>query len=223
MPASYIPGPLQIGASLVDLVVHRRFILDIAASSLRILAAFIVSALLAVPLGFLMSSFRLLNSTLEPIVSFMRYVPIPALLPLFVLLGGIDETPKLLVLFFGTFFQLVLLVKDESDHVEDIFFELAKTLGAGPLDLICDVLIPKTLPKVYDHLRVTLGWCWTYLVIAELIAVDAGIGHAIKEAQRFNDAAQLFSCCIVLGLIGLATDLCFNLAYPKLFPYAAKG
>lgn len=185
--------------------------------------AFLFSALLAVPIGLLMSSFKFVEALLEPLVDFIRYVPVPALIPLFIIWGGIGETSKFLVLFFGTFFQLVLIIMDDADNVPRIYFDLARTLGASTPQLIRDVLVPYLLPQIYDRLRITLGWCWTYLIIAELIAVERGIGHTIKEAQRFNAADQMFVCFIVLGLIGLLTDFGAKVGYRFLFPYTVKA
>jgi NitT/TauT family transport system permease protein len=199
------------------------FATDIGASTARILFAFAASAVLAVPIGIWMSSFKVLEGLLGPVVDFVRYVPVPALVPLFVLWTGIGEEPKFLVLFFGTFFQLVLLVKDDADQVPSRLFELARTMGARTPQLFRDVLLPAMMPQLYDRLRVTLGWCWTYLVIAELVAVENGVGHVIKEAQRFNAADQLFVCLITLGFIGLLTDYIAKLGYGVFFRHTERG
>ncbi len=222
-PEVFFPGPVRVVKTGVAMFTSRGFLLDVGASCGRIAVAFLLSALIAVPLGILMSSFKSIEALVEPVVDFVRYVPVPALLPIFVLWSGIGETPKFLVLFFGTFFQLVLLIMDDADNVPGIYFDLARTMGASTRHLLRDVLGPHLLPQIYDRLRVTLGWCWTYLVIAELIAVQRGVGFAIKEAQRFNASDQLFVCFIVLGFIGLATDFLAKLLYRRLFPYAAKA
>jgi NitT/TauT family transport system permease protein len=223
LPPAFFPSPYRVAVSAVTLFASRSLLVDIVASAGRIGLAFLVSALFAVPIGLLMSSFKPLEALLEPIVDFVRYVPVPALLPIFIIWAGIGEASKFLVLFFGTFFQLVLIIMDDADNVPRIYFDLARTMGASTPALIRDILVPFLLPQIYDRLRVTLGWCWTYLIIAELIAVDRGVGHAIKEAQRFNAADQMFVCFIALGLIGLLTDYTAKFAYRRLFPYAAKA
>lgn len=222
IPDFFIPSPGRVIAAGWKMFNGGGFSQDVLASALRILVAFLLSALLAIPIGIIMSSFKTAEAFFEPFVDFVRYVPVPALLPLFVLWTGIGETPKILVLFFGTFFQLVLIIKDDADNVPQINFDLARTMGATSWELLRDVLLPFLLPEIYDRLRVTLGWCWTYLVIAELVAVRQGIGHAIKEAQRFNDAEQLFVCFITLGAIGLLTDFVAKLFFHILFPYAER-
>jgi len=222
-PSSYFPGPGRVAAATVRLIFEHGLLVDVLASAGRIGVAFLASAALAIPLGLLMSCYKPVEALIEPVVDFVRYVPVPALLPIFVLSGGIGEAPKFLVLFFGTFFQLVLLIMDDADSVPQVYFDLARTMGASEAGLIRHVLLPHLTPQIYDRLRITLGWCWTYLVIAELVAVDRGIGHVIKEAQRFNAAAELFVSCILLGLIGLATDYAAKLGYRRLFPHATKS
>ncbi|HEX7331526.1 MAG TPA: ABC transporter permease [Pyrinomonadaceae bacterium] len=222
-PPEFFPSPQGVAVAAAKMLSSREFIIDILSSAGRIALAFLMSALIAIPLGLLMSSFKFVEAIVEPIVDFVRYVPVPALLPLFIIWTGIGETSKFLVLFFGTFFQLVLLIMDDADNVPNIYFDLARTLGASSPQLIRDVLVPSVLPLMYDRLRVTLGWCWTYLIIAELIAVESGIGHTLKEAQRFNAADQMFVCLIVLGVIGLVTDYLAKVGYRFLFPYATKA
>lgn len=223
VPQEFFPSPGKVTSTAIRMFQSREFIEDILASAGRILLAFLISALLAIPIGLMMSSFKFVEAMVEPLVDFVRYVPVPALIPIFIIWTGIGETSKFLVLFFGTFFQLVLLIMDDANNVPQLHFDLARTLGASTPQLIRDVLVPYLLPQTYDRLRVTLGWCWTYLIIAELIAVERGIGHTIKEAQRFNAADQMFVCFIVLGLIGLVTDYAAKLAYGRLFPYAIKS
>lgn len=223
LPRAFFPSPADVLSVGAKMFAQEQFHLHVMASIARVGTAFLVSALLAIPLGLLMSSYKSVRGIFTPVVEFVRYVPVPALVPIFVLWAGVDEATKFLVLFFGTFFQLVLLVMDDADHVPQVYFDIAKTMGAKRRHIIRDVLVPYLRPQIYDNLRVTLGWCWTYLVIAELVAVQWGMGRIIKEAQRFNAADQLFVCFIVLGFIGLATDNAMAWGRKKLFPYSIKS
>jgi NitT/TauT family transport system permease protein len=221
-PPEFFPSPRGVLSAMSTMLSSQEFYQDVLASAGRIAAAFFISSALAIPVGLLMSSFKWIEALVEPLVDFIMYVPVPALIPLFIIWTGIGEGSKFLVLFFGTFFQMVLLIMDDADNVPRAYFDLARTMGASTLQLIRDVLIPYLMPQIYDRLRVTLGWCWTYLIIAELIAVERGIGHTIKEAQRFNASDQMFVCFIVLGIIGLLTDYTAKVAYSRLYPYATK-
>jgi NitT/TauT family transport system permease protein len=222
LPEAYFPDPIRVAMVGTEMFLDQGFVIDVLASSARIAGAFTISAAIGIPLGLLMSSFKIAEGLFEPVVDFIRYVPVPSLLPIFVLLSGIGEESKFLVLFFGTFFQLALLIKDDADQMPMAYFDVGRTMGASTLALIRDLLVPYLLPQIYDRLRVTLGWCWTYLVIAELIAVDRGMGRIIKEAQRFQDADRLFVCFIVLGLIGLITDFAAKFLFRVLFPYVPR-
>ena len=185
VPSQLVPSPQKVAAAMVKMLyfarVHRRHLgkrgpdrrcfshLRCTGCPTRVVDEF---------------RLRSLRRWWSPSSDFIRYVPVPALIPIFIIWSGIGETSKFFVLFFGTFFQLVLFVMDDADNVPRLYFDLARTLGASTPELIRDVLVPFLLPMIYDRLRVTLGWCWTYLIIAELIAVERGIGHTIKEAQR---------------------------------------
>jgi len=222
VPSAFMPSPLTVVREGTTMFRSPLFLQDIGFSVARILAAFTVAAILAIPLGIAMSSFRVVEAAVEPLVDFIRYVPVPALLPMFIVWTGIGETSKFLVLFFGTFFQLVLLIMDDAKNVPGEYFDLVRTLGASTPQMMRDVLLPYLMPQIYDRLRITLGWCWTYLIIAELIATDRGLGHTIKEAQRFGATSQIFVCFIVLGVIGLCTDYIAKFGYSVLFPYAER-
>lgn len=222
-PTDFVPTPTGVVSAEISMFGAENFAGDIAASSARIAGAFLASALVAVPLALAMSISRALEAVFEPLIDFCRYVPVPALLPLFIIIGGIDERPKFLVLFGGTFFQLVLLLKDDADNVPQPHLDTARTLGASPLALVRDVMLPYLAPQIYDRFRVTLGWCWTYLVIAELVAVDHGVGHVIKEATRFNSVDKLFAASLTLGVIGLSTDFALRRAFAHFFPWAPRA
>lgn len=216
------PGPIEVGDRAADLLVSTQTWASVWATTIRVLAAFLAASFLALPLGMWMSSWKVADALLSPLAAFLRYVPVPALVPLFILLTGIEETPKFLVLFFGTFFQLVLLIRDDANMVPTALFELARTLGAKPVHLVRDVLWPAILPQVCDRMRISLGLCWSYVIIAELIAVDKGLGRLIKEAQRFNAVSDMLVYCALMGFIGLVSDWIAEWLTARAFPYTRK-
>lgn len=193
---------------------------DMKISVLRIGLGFLASAVLAIPLGILIGAYKGVEAAQEPLVGFIRYVPVPALIPLVMVAAGIGEPAKVLLIFIGTYFQMVIVVADVTRQVPKDLLSAAKTLGASKRQLLFNVLLPATLPGLMDTCRTMLGWAWTYLVIAEVVATDSGIGYRIMKAQRFLRTEEIFVGIFILGLLGLLTDLAFKLLQPRLLPWA---
>jgi NitT/TauT family transport system permease protein len=188
-------------------------------STLRVWIAFLLSALMAIPIGILMSSYRIVGAALEPVIDFIRYLPVPALVPLSIIWFGVGESTKIFLLWLGTFFQLVLLVADDMRRVPHEYIETALTLGAKPRQVLSDVAFRAMLPSLVDSLRITLGWCWTYLIIAEIVAAQSGIGFVIWAARRYMHTNEVMAGVVVIGAIGLVTDQLLRLLHRRLFRY----
>jgi len=195
------------------------FIEDIAFSLYRVGVAFLLSAVMAIPLGILMSSYRIVNGLSEPIIDFIRYLPVPALVPLTVVWLGIGETSKITLLWIGTFFQLVLLVADDARRVPREYIEIGMTVGAKPRAVLRHIILPAMLPNMVDNLRITLGWCWTYLIVAEIVASNSGIGFVIMQSKRYGKVDTILAGVLVIGIIGLATDQAIRWAHRRYFAY----
>jgi NitT/TauT family transport system permease protein len=166
-----------------------------------------------------MSSFRIVNALTEPIVDFVRYLPVPAIVPLTVIWLGIGEVSKITLLWIGTFFQLLLLIADDARRVPREFVEIGYTLGARPPQIMRDIVLRAMLPSMVDNLRITLGWCWTYLIVAEIVAADSGIGYVIMSARRYVKTDQVMAGVLTIGLIGLVTDQLIRFAHRRWFRY----
>jgi NitT/TauT family transport system permease protein len=145
---------------------------------------------------------------------------VPALIPLIMTVAGIDEAAKIVLIFIGTYFQMVIMVADVTRQVPRDLLNAARTLGANNRQLLFNVLLPATLPGLMDTCRTMIGWAWTYLVIAEVVATDSGLGYGIMKAQRFLRTDEIFVGIIVLGLLGLITDMLFKFIQPRLLPWA---
>ncbi len=193
---------------------------DIKISVTRIGIGFLLSAVLAIPLGILMGAYKFAEAAHEPFVGFVRYVPVPALIPLVMVIAGIDEPAKILLIFLGTYFQMVLVVADVTRQVPKDLLNAARTLGSNRLQVLFNVLLPATLPGLLDTCRTMIGWAWTYLVIAEVVATSSGLGYSIMKAQRFSRADEIFVGIFILGFLGLATDMVFKVLQPRLLPWA---
>ena len=159
----------------------------------------------------------------EPFVSFARYLPASAFIPLLILWAGIGEAQKLAVIFIGSFFQLVLMIAVTVGNTRRDLVEAAYTLGSSDTRLVRRVLIPGAAPEIAETLRMVLGWAWTYVIVAELIGASSGIGHMITDSQALLATDNIIFGIIVIGLIGLVSDFAFKWVNRRLFPWAQLG
>lgn len=215
-----LPTPTAVIESAVKGFTKGTLLQDTGVSVLRISLGFLASAILAIPVGILIGANKKIEASQEPLIGFVRYIPVPALIPLVMVMAGIGEAAKILLIFIGTYFQMVLLVADVTRQVPRDLLAAARTLGANKRQLLFNVLLPATTPGLLDTCRAMIGWAWTYLVVAEVVATDSGLGYRIMKAQRFLRTDEIFVGILVLGLLGMATDLFFKVVQPRLLPWA---
>lgn len=218
----FLPAPSIVATTLVEMVIGRDLLWHAGISTLRVWSAFLIAAAMAIPIGILMGSFPLVGRALEPTIDFIRYLPVPALVPLSIIWFGVGEATKLFLLWLGTFFQLVLLVADDVRRVPHEYQEVAATLGAPRRRALLDVSFPAMLPTLVDNLRVTLGWCWSYVIVAEIVAADSGIGFVIWQARRFFKTPEVMAGVVAIGIIGLATDQALRWLHWRWFAYLRR-
>ena len=221
VPKVFLADPLTMLRDGGSLLVDHGFAHDIGMTIWRVVGGFVLAAAAAVPLGLAMGAYKPIEAFFEPFVSFARYLPASAFIPLLILWAGIGELQKLLVIFIGSFFQLVLMVAVVVGNTRRDLVEAAYTLGATDRSLVARVLLPNAAPEIAEILRLVLGWAWTYVIVAELIGSSSGIGHMITDSQALLATGQIIFGIIVIGLIGLVTDFAFKAANRWLFPWAA--
>jgi NitT/TauT family transport system permease protein len=207
---NFLPPPHAVVAAAVRFAADGRLFVDIWASVRVILLGFVISSLLAVPLGILMGSFRIVQAAIEPTINFIRYLPVTSMIPLLILWVGIGIEQKVSVIIIGTFFQQIVLIADVASQVSRDLINVSYTLGANRRQVVTRVLIPATLPGVVDTLRVTMGWAWTYLVVAELVAANTGLGYLSLQAMRGFRVDVIFLAILIIGLLGMIMDFTFR-------------
>jgi len=215
----FLPGPLDVLVRLGHWWSEDDLAGDIGISVYRVVAGWALSALIALPLGLYIGTFRSVQALLEPLTDFIRYMPAVAFIPLVMLWIGIDERSKVAIIFIGTFFQMVLMVAEDMRRVPTAQIEAAQTMGATRGEILEKVILASAKPALLDTLRITMGWAWTYLVVAELVAANSGLGYAIVKAQRFLQTDKIFAGILLIGAIGLAIDQAFRLVHRLAFPW----
>lgn len=218
-----LPELGSIASAGFEVLAGAEFWSDLGFSFLRVSAGFLAAAVLAVPLGILSGSFRVCSSLLEPSSEFLRYVPVPALIPLVMIVAGIDEGAKVLLVFVGTFFQLLLMTADEVRRVPLRFVQVSQSLGASRFEVCWKVLTPAALPGISHALRLCNGWAWSYVVVAELVAATEGMGFRILRFYRFIQTPQIYVYLLAFGLVGLSLDALFRLAHRRIFRWSLSG
>ena len=218
----FLPSLPRVGKTWVDMVQHQHFLDDVAWSTFRIVAGFLIAAAMAVPLGLLMGSFEVVRSFFQPPINAIRYMPASAFIVLLIVLEGLGEEEKLTLIWIGVFFQLVLMVMDIAHRVPDEMLNVAYTLGASRWKVFYKVFLPATFPEVVDALRITIGWAWTYLIVAELLGAERGIGTFILISERFLRMDRIIAAILTIGVLGLITDTIFGLIHRWRFPYVEK-
>src|SRR6185503_15445479 len=216
---TFLANPLTMLDEGWQLLVRHGFLYDIGMTIWRVMGGFVLAAIIAVPLGIAMGTYKWVEAFFEPFVSFARYLPASAFIPLLILWAGIGETQKLLVIFIGSVFQLVLMVAVAVGNTRRDLVEAAYTLGAQDWGIIRRVLLPSSAPEIAEILRLVLGWAWTYVIVAELIGSSSGIGHMITDSQALLNTGQIIFGIIVIGLIGLLSDFMFKAFNAWLFPW----
>lgn len=223
VPPLFLPAPDTIIKDAVLLFSEFDLMTDVWASVFRVCAGFLLAAVIGVPLGVFMGSLKVCEAFFEPLLGFIRYMPASAFIPLFILWLGIGESEKIAVIFFGTFFQLTLMVMDVTKNVSLDLINTAYTLGVSQRGVFRRVILPASMPGILDTLRITFGWAWTYLVVAEIVAASSGLGFMIMQSQRFLKTSYIIVGIIVIGIIGIVIDIFFKWLYARLFPWLGKG
>jgi NitT/TauT family transport system permease protein len=216
----YLPKPGLVWTTAIEVFQDETVWQDIKISFLRVTAGFLLSAAFAIPFGIWIGSWKIVEGVTQPLIEFVRYVPVPALIPILMLFFGLDEMPKIMLIFVGTFFQLVLMVADEVRRVPQEFLSVSYTLGAKRGEVVRLVLMRAAMPGIFDALRLCNGWAWTYLIVAELIAANEGLGYRILKFYRFVQVPKIFVYLFILGALGLLLDFLFRKFNARVFHWA---
>jgi NitT/TauT family transport system permease protein len=201
-----LPGPANVAGRLVKLASDGTLWSDVGASGWRIAVGFLVATVLSIPIGVVIGTYRLAEAAIEPFVDFVRYMPVVGFVPLTIIWIGIDDPQKFSIVFIGTFFQEVLLVMDNVKRVPREMVDIGYTLGLRDVGVLRRIVLPSAAPAIWDTLRISLGWAWTWIVLAELVAATTGLGYRITVAQRFGNTDTIIGYLLVLGILGLLTD-----------------
>lgn len=224
-----LPGPVALLQAVPEMHYERFLLANSAVSLLRITLGFAIAALLAVPLGILMGSFGPVRAAFTPLVGPLRFLPIAAVVPIFIFWFGLGETMKVALLAIGTFVYLLPLVVESVDQVEEVYLKAAATLGASRFQRIWTILVPASLPAIYEALRVMFGLGWTYVMLAEFVSENSGVlgyggvGYLINNLRRYGSMSDILVAVGTILLIGVGVDLLLGYIGKTIFPWYSKA
>lgn len=212
---TFFPSPVAVVMAFGDLLglgaKEAVFWGDLQASIMRVGIGFLLAAVVSVPLGIAMGAFASVRALLEPIIGVVRYMPAPAFAPLLIVYLGVDEAPKIALIFIGVVFFNILMIMDAVKFVPKHLLETTYTLGGDRWQTLVQVIAPYVVPNIIDAFRINMAAAWNLVVVAELLAATAGLGKRIELARKVLGIDTIFAYLIVLGLIGFTLDLCLRL------------
>lgn len=214
-----MPSPGEVLGSIGSLLSERNLVGGILATLRRVLLGFGLAVLIGVPAGILSASWRALEAYWSPMIIFGRNIPIAALIPLTLFWFGIGEQQKVMFIFIAT---VPFIFSDAAAAVRSIpqrYVETAQTLGASQRQIVMKVLVPLALPDIYTSLRFLFGLAFGYIMLAEVVNAEVGLGHILIQSERRGLREHIVFILILIGLLAWAIDR-FNLWFQRgLFPY----
>jgi NitT/TauT family transport system permease protein len=217
---TFLPSPTAVIAAGLNMFMDGTLVPDILISTGRVLAAFSLAAVIGAPIGLLMGTFHSLEALFLPIVGTVRYMPVTAFVPLIVIWVGLGEDAKIIMIFLGIVLYNAIMIADAVKFIPNELLEAAYTLGAKRREIFTKVVLPAALPSILDTFRVNIAGAWNFLVFAELIASQSGLGFRIIQSQRYIQTDKVLCCIAIIGAIGLVTDLLLNRLAIVLTPWA---
>jgi len=215
----FLPAFQEVVGQLVFLFVEKGFLRDVLVSCMRIFGSFLVACAVAVPLGVAMGCFGNLRALINPTVSGARYLPAASFVPLLLVWFGPTETAKMALLFMGVVFFLIAMIIDNTMAVQREYIEAAMTMGASRKRIVLEVVVPAIAPSLIDSMRTMIAVGWTYLVIAEIVGAQDGIGAVMMRAGRFLHVDIIMAGILMIGILGVLTDIVFRTVAYVLFPW----
>ncbi|HQF87330.1 MAG TPA: ABC transporter permease [Acidobacteriota bacterium] len=214
-----LPSPGEVIRSFPSLWFQAELSRSALTSALRVVIGFGVAWVIAFPLGIFMGAFTKVGATFSPVMVFLGYLPIPALVPLTMSLFGVDELQKVMFLALAFFIYLLPLFVRAVSDVDNVFLQTAYTLGATRWQTLRRVLLPVALPRIVHAMRLGFGVGWTYIILAEMVAAERGLGNIIIVAQRRGPREHIYLVLVVIVMIAYLTDKFWVVLSRYLFPY----
>ena len=222
----FLPSPQAVFQQFYEYVVgtanDKPLWQHLMASVLRVSVAFWLAFLTAVPVGIAMGMSRVMRGIFDPPIEFYRPLPPLAYLPLIIIWFGIDETPKVLLIYLACFAPLALAARSGMKSAAQEQINAAYSMGASYRQVVLHVVLPSALPEILVGMRIAIGFGWTTLVAAEMVAANVGLGQMVLNASNFLRTDIVIMGIIVIGVVAYAFDLFMRWVEVKLVPWKGR-
>jgi NitT/TauT family transport system permease protein len=219
---TFLPSPWSTAQAAYDMLTNGQLMDDTFASTRRVAIGFSISLLIAVPLGLGMGTFQSIRALFEPVIGLVRYAPATAFVPLLVIWLGLDEPPKIALVVLGTVFFNTLMTANVVWQVPSELIKVTQTLGAGSAAVFRKVIFPHSIPGMIDVARVNLAAAWNLIVVTEMFNAEYGLGRLIVRSQKFLHIDEIFAAIVMIGLIGVTTDVMLRALRNRVAPWSQE-
>jgi NitT/TauT family transport system permease protein len=205
-----IPPPLEVFRTAIPMIVSGEIFVDVAISMVRVLVGFVTGSLAGIVLGVLLGRVRLLHDLLDPIIELLRYLSPTAMIPIAVIWFGIGEMSKYFLIFWGTFFIVLINTIAGVWRAPIARQRAAECLGANKLQIFVLVVIPSAAPYIVTGMRVAMASSFMSIIPAEILAADSGIGYLLQKSSMLLQTNRIFVALLTICILGFIVDRIFR-------------
>jgi sulfonate transport system permease protein len=217
------PAPSVVLARMAQLVRNGMLARHLLASLSRVFAGFAISVAVAFPLGVALALLPVFSLPLRPMLNFLRQIPPLAVIPLLILGLGIGETSRIAVVVMASFFPILLNAENGIRHVDARLIEVGKVMSFSRGAIFRRIAFPAFFPYFFVGVRLALSYSWRSLVGAEIVAASSGLGYMIREAETLSRSDTIICGVLVLGCVGVLSDLLLEAVSSRLFPWSSAS
>lgn len=211
-----VPPPLEVFRTAIPMVVSGEILADVSISMTRVLVGFVTGSLAGIVIGVLLGRIRLLHDLLDPIMELMRYLSPTAMIPIAVIWFGIGEMSKYFLIFWGTFFIVLINTTAGVWRTPIARQRAAECLGANQLQIFVMVVVPSAIPYIVTGMRVAMASSFMSIIPAEILAADSGIGYLLQKSSMLLQTNRIFVALLTICVLGFIVDRIFRFFVDKI-------
>jgi ABC-type nitrate/sulfonate/bicarbonate transport system permease component len=210
-----IPPPLEVFRTAIPMLASGEIVSDVSISMVRVLVGFTTGSLAGVVLGVLLGRIRLLHDLLDPIMELLRYLSPTAMIPIAVIWFGIGELSKYFLIFWGTFFIVLINTTAGVWRAPVARQRAAECLGANQMQIFVLIVVPSAVPYIVTGMRVAMASSFMSIIPAEILAADSGIGYLLEKSSMLLQTNRIFVALLTICVLGFVVDRIFRLLVDK--------